>query len=461
MIQKTIKQIKEMIKVENDLSNFENIEINGVAIDSRKIKIGNLFIPFKGENTDGHRFVEDAIKKGAAAALWQKDVPNPPLDLPVLIVEDTLRALQELARSYRNELNIKIVGITGSNGKTTTKDMTANLLSIKYKVQKTEGNFNNHIGLPLTVLSLKPDTEMAVLEMGMSGRGEIEFLTKLARPNAVIITNIGESHLLDLGSREAIADAKLEIIKGLEDGGLIVYHGDEPLLKERLENFSGNAVLKTFGRSERNNLYPIEIQQSDKGNEFKINASPEIFSLPVLGTHNVLNALAAMLAAEYFGIPFEKMNEGFSNLKLTNMRMEIVEGKNGEKIINDAYNASPTSMNAAVELVSNLSGYKNKILVLGDMLELGPQEEQFHYNVGANLDPEKVDFVFTYGKLGSHIAEGAKTVLPEKRVFAFFDKNSLINELTKHTNNETLILVKASRGMKLEDVVLALQKKEQ
>jgi UDP-N-acetylmuramoyl-tripeptide--D-alanyl-D-alanine ligase len=460
MIEKTIKQLKEMIKVENDLSKFENVEIKGVAIDSRKIKKGNLFIPFKGENADGHRFVEDAINNGAAAALWQKDVPNPPLDLPVLIVEDTLTALQELARSYRNELNIKIVGITGSNGKTTTKDMTANLLSLKYKVQKTEGNFNNHIGLPLTVLSLKPDTELAVLEMGMSGRGEIEFLTKLARPNAVIITNIGESHLLDLGSREAIADAKLEIIKGLEEGGLIVYHGDEPLLKERLENYSGNAIIKTFGRSEKNDLYPIEIRQYDNGNQFKINAADEVFSLPVLGTHNVLNALAAMLTAQHFGVPFEKMNEGFASLKLTNMRMEIVEGKNGEKIINDAYNASPTSMNAAVELVSNLSGYKTKILVLGDMLELGPQEEQFHYNVGANLDPEKVDYVFTYGKLGSHIAEGAKSVLPEERVFSFLDKNSLINELTNYTNSDTLILVKASRGMKLEDVVSALQKKE-
>lgn len=460
MIHKTIRQIQAMIKIENDLSQIEDIEIKGVAIDSRKIEKGNLFIPFKGENADGHGFVEDAIGKGAAAAFWQKDVPNPPLHLPILIVEDTLAALQELARAYLSELTTKIVGITGSNGKTTTKDMTANLLSLKYKVQKTEGNFNNHIGLPLTILSLKPETEITVLEMGMSGRGEIDFLTHLARPDAVIITNIGESHLLDLGSREGIAEAKLEIINGLKNGGLIVYQGDEPLLSERIQEYSGNASIRTFGRSEKNDLYPSEIHQNDNGSTFKVNGSKETFSLPVLGTHNVLNALAAMLTARFFGIPYEEMNEGFSGLKLTNMRMEIVEGENGEKIINDAYNASPTSMNAAVELVSNLSGYKNKILVLGDMLELGPQEEQFHYHVGANLNPEKVNYVFTYGELGQYIAKGAKSVLPEGRVLAFLDKNELISELKKHTTcHETLILVKASRGMKLEEVVVALQKK--
>ena len=170
-----------------------------------------LFL-LKGSNADGHKYVEESIRKGAAAALWQRDVPNPPTHLPILIVDDCLIALQELARKYRKELPVKVVGITGSNGKTTTKDMTAGLLSIQYKVQKTEGNYNNHIGLPLTVLGLDEDTEIAVLEMGMSGRGEIEFLTKLACPDAVVITNIGESHLLDLGSREGIAEAKLEIL---------------------------------------------------------------------------------------------------------------------------------------------------------------------------------------------------------------------------------------------------------
>lgn len=458
MIQRSLADIAAMIKHDNEISSLKDVSVSGVTIDSRKIEEGNLFIPFKGENVDGHRFVEDAIHRGAAAALWQKDVPNPPVHLPILIVEDTLIALQELARNYRQQLTTKVLGITGSNGKTTTKDMVASLLGQEYKVQKTEGNFNNHIGLPLTILRLSEDTEMAILEMGMSSRGEIEFLSKLAQPDAVIITNIGESHLLDLGSREAIADAKLEIILGLQNEGLIVYHGDEPLLRERLHDYDGNGKLRTFGRSTQNNLYPVEIMQTSVGNTFKTNQSSISFHLPVLGTHNVLNALASMLAAEFFGVPFEKMNDGFASMKLTNMRMELVEGANGVNIINDAYNASPTSMKAAIELISNLEGYERKILVLGDMLELGPLEEKYHYQIGESLDADKIDYVFTYGKLGAYLAEGAKKVLGNSRVFSFEDKEIISNKIKQLVRpNSTLVLVKASRGMKLEEVVTFLQ----
>ncbi|MEH7081797.1 UDP-N-acetylmuramoyl-tripeptide--D-alanyl-D-alanine ligase [Neobacillus drentensis] len=457
MIKRSLKQIAEMIPAQDVLITFAETVITGVCIDSRKIEKGNLFIPFKGEHSDGHKYVEESIRKGAAAALWQKDVPNPPLHLPILIVENCLVALQELARSYRKQLAVKVVGITGSNGKTTTKDMTAGILSTQYKVQKTEGNYNNHIGLPLTVLGLDEDTEIAVLEMGMSGRGEIEFLTNLACPDAVVITNIGESHLLDLGSREGIAEAKLEILQGLKDGGLAVLHGDEPLLMERIQRHKGNIQVETFGRNDTNDLYPTEIAQLDNGNRFRINTSETVFELPVLGTHNILNALASMLIANYFSIPFEKMNEGLASIRLTNMRMELVEGKQGEKIINDAYNASPTSMMAAIELVSNLQGYARKILVLGDMLELGPQEEQYHEQIGEALSDEKVDLLFTYGTLGGHIANKARTVLGPERVFAFTEKEALIQELRQHVDHQTLILVKASRGMKLEEIVNALQ----
>jgi UDP-N-acetylmuramoyl-tripeptide--D-alanyl-D-alanine ligase len=459
MIKRSLQQIAEMVSTQNENSPFADTMITGVSIDSRKIETGNLFIPFKGEHSDGHQYVEESLKKGAAAALWQKDVPNPPLHLPILIVENCLTALQELARSYRKQLPVKVVGITGSNGKTTTKDMTAGILSTQYKVQKTEGNYNNHIGLPLTVLGLKEDTEIAVLEMGMSGRGEIEFLTKLACPDAVVITNIGESHLLDLGSREGIAEAKLEILQGLKGGGLAILHGDEPLLMERIQQHKGNVQVQTFGRNVTNDFYPTEITQLENGNRFKINATDTEFELPVLGTHNILNALASMLVANYFSVPFEKMNEGLADIKLTNMRMELVEGKHGEKIINDAYNASPTSMMAAIELVSNLQGYQRKILVLGDMLELGPEEEQYHQQIGDALDADKVDLLFTYGKLGEQIALSARSILGEQRVFAFTDKEVLIQELKLHVNKNTLILVKASRGMKLEEIVTALQKK--
>ncbi|CEG25351.1 UDP-N-acetylmuramoyl-tripeptide--D-alanyl-D-alanine ligase [Bacillus sp. B-jedd] len=457
MIRRTIKEITGMIEVLNDTSSYGDTLVSGISIDSRKIEEGNLFVPFKGERTDGHKFVEGAIKDGAAVAFWQKDVPNPPEGLPLLIVEDCLTALQELARSYRNQLGVKVVGITGSNGKTTTKDMAASLLSLKYKVQKTEGNYNNHLGLPLTVLNLDEDTEVAVLEMGMSARGEISFLTNLASPDATIITNIGESHLLDLGSREGIAEAKLEILEGLKDGGLAVLNGDEPLLMERLDGLGGNIKVQTFGRRESNDMYPVEIMQTGNGNEFRTNLSDAKFFLPVLGTHNIMNALAAMLVANHLSIPFEEMAAGLESVKLTQMRMELSEGQNGEKIINDAYNASPTSMSAAIELVSNLAGYERRILVLGDMLELGPLENEYHTRIGEMLDPGKIDLVFAYGDLGAKIAEGAEKTLGPERVYAFADKEMLSRELKKHTDSKTLVLVKASRGMKLEEVVASLQ----
>lgn len=459
MIRKSLKELQKMMKIENSIESFEEVMIHGVTIDSRKVANGNLFIPFKGEKVDGHQFVEGAIQNGASAVLWQKDVPNPPKKIPLLIVEDTLKALQELAQSYRNEQEVSVVGITGSNGKTTTKDMVASLLSLKYKVQKTEGNFNNHIGLPLTILALEEDTEVAVLEMGMSNLGEIEFLSKLARPDVAIITNIGESHLQDLGSRERIAEAKLEIMEGLADDGVLVYHGDEPLLQERMKHHNGSAKLQTFGRLSRNTLYPTYIEQDSHGSVFRVNGVNQEYQLPILGTHNILNALAAMLAAHHLGLSFEEMNEGFATLKVTNMRMELVEGAHGERIINDAYNASPTSMRAAIDLISGLPGYKRKIVVLGDMLELGVEEEAFHFEMGRMMDPKKIDYVFTYGRLGKWIAKGTEKSFPSERVFSFLDKEEMIQEIKNWVNEDTIILIKASRGMALEEVAKSLQKK--
>ncbi|MFT8320212.1 MAG: UDP-N-acetylmuramoyl-tripeptide--D-alanyl-D-alanine ligase [Bacillus sp. (in: firmicutes)] len=456
MIKRTLQEVAQMMGVEEGIEGAENIEIHGITIDSRKIEKGNLFIPFKGEKVDGHRFVEAAINSGAAASLWQKDVPNPPKGLPLLYVEDPLKSIQQLAKSYRHELGVKVVGVTGSNGKTSTKDITTNLLSLKYKVQKTEGNYNNHLGLPLTVLNLQEDTDIAVLEMGMSSRGEIDFLTKLAEPDVVVITNIGESHLLDLGSREGIAAAKLEIINGLKPTGRVVYFGDEPLLSNEITKLTC-LERKTFGIKTNNDLYPTTIQTRENGSCFQINESDRVFDLPILGKHNILNALAAMLVADYFAISYEEMDEGFKTLKLTNMRMELLTGKKGVHIINDAYNASPTSMLAAIDVVKNLPGFKKKVMVLGDMLELGTDEEIYHEQVGKSICGDAIDYVFTYGQLGQFIAKGAKTLLPEKQVMAFLQKKELIHALKEVVDEETVVLVKASRGMKLEEVVKALQ----
>jgi len=453
VIKRSLKQIANMMGL--DYAGAD-IEISGISIDSRHILEGNLFVPFRGEHADGHVYVEKAIESGAAAALWQKDVPNPPYDLPILLVDDTLEALQRLASEYLKQTQAKVVGITGSNGKTTTKDMTASLLAQQYKVHKTGGNYNNHLGLPLTILAMDEETEIVILEMGMSNRGEIELLSKLARPDVAVITNVGEAHLLDLGSREAIAEAKLEITAGLKEKGVLIYHGDEPLLCDKL-NHQAFSTCK-FGRAKENDIFAERIETVGTGTIFKTNLYENEMELPILGNHNVLNAMAAILVARHFNISVEQIKNGLSQLKVTNMRMEMLEGLNGEKIINDAYNASPTSMNAAIELVGSLTGFRQKILVLGDMLELGEEEVQFHKKIGESISKQEINKVFTYGQLGKHIAIGAEKALGKVNVFAFEDKVDLIEELKKHVGKNDLILVKASRGMKLEEVVQALCK---
>jgi len=457
-MKRTLKQVEQMVMGAGLAEKYVNETVQGVSIDTRKITTGNLYIPIQGDRFDGHSFVEKAIENGAVATLWKKNVKNPPVNIPVIFVEDTLEALQTLAKSYRDQLDVKVIGVTGSNGKTSTKDIVTSLLATKFKVQKTEGNFNNHIGLPLTILSLEENTEMAVLEMGMSSRGEIEFLSKLARPNAAIITNIGEAHLMDLGSRDAIAEAKLEIVTGLQDGGVFVYNGDEPLLTNRVPSMNLAAETITFGDARANNYYPTSVTLQATGTYFKMNQDENVaFYLPVLGKHNVYNTLASMAIAKYFGVTWEEMKRGLVTLQMTGMRMEIVKTENGLTIINDAYNASPTAMEAAFHLMNGLDGFSKKIVVLGDMLELGNQEVQFHYEVGKLIDPARISYVFTYGRLGAQIAEGAKINFPNERVKAYDNKEELVKNLQAVVDVKDVVLVKASRGMKLEEVITMLK----
>jgi len=450
MIKKTLSEIASYLDGEVD-EKFQDIVINGVATDTRAIASGNLFLPLKGENTDGHRYVMDAFAGGAVASLWDRDHENPPSDVPLIFVDDALVALQDLAKAYLKSLSVVTIGITGSNGKTTTKDITAALLSQTFSVHKTQGNFNSHIGLPLTILATPANCEVLILEMGMNQRGEIEFLSKLAEPHIAAITNIGESHLQDLGSREAIADAKCEIVSGLIDDGILFYHGDEVLLRERLNTISNK---QSFGMSVKNDFYPEEIKFERDGTAFTI-SERELF-LPVLGEHNVLNAIVAIGIALEFNMTWEAIADGLRQVKLTNMRSEFVAGANGETLLNDAYNASPTSMRAALKLTAALSGFQRKFVVLGDMLELGEDEVNFHREIGELLDVEKFYQVYTYGELGKHIAEGARKHFPESRVLHFNDKEQLVQQLKVVTQKNDLVLVKASRGMRLEEVINAL-----
>ncbi|MFC9710335.1 UDP-N-acetylmuramoyl-tripeptide--D-alanyl-D-alanine ligase [Paenibacillus sp. NPDC056933] len=461
-MKKTLAQIAEMCGgTLTDVAAYGDVSVEGVFTDSRKPTQGSLFIPLVGERFDGHEFVQTCVEKGAAGTLWQRDHGTEPRGA-VIVVEDTLVALQELASSYLRESDASVVGITGSNGKTTTKDIVDAILSTTFKVHKTQGNFNNHIGLPLTVLSMEPDTEIVILEMGMSGRGEIEELSVIAQPDVAIITNIGESHLLQLGSRLEIARAKAEIAAGMKPGSLLIYNGDEPLLAQVLAEPATKQPeglrRYTFGLQADNDDYPTGLMNVQNGVAFTTKQLGEAaLTLPLLGTHNVVNCLAALAVARHYGVESEQIAAGLSGLKLTGMRIEVLQGVSGLTLLNDAYNASPTSMKAAVNVLESLKGYRNKVAVLGDMLELGPQEQELHRGIGEYITPDKMDMVLAYGPLSSSIAEGARQNMPAEAVHAFESKEELTRFLLERLHPRDVVLFKASRGMKLEDVVEALK----
>lgn len=457
MIKRSLQQIEKMVGGKLLRAADADVQIKGVSIDSRNISTMNLFVPIVGERFDGHQFVLAAVQNGAVATFWQKDHANIPENIPVIIVDDTLEALQKLAASYRQELDVKVVAITGSNGKTTTKDLTAAVLSTAYKVHKTYGNLNNEYGLPLTLLQMEEDTEFAVLELGMSGLGEIACLTNIAKPDAAVITNIGEAHLEQLGSREAIAEAKLEILQGLNKDGVFVYYGDEPLLQHWIERRRSQDSVEwnvfRFGSHPTNDYAPIAVMMDDKGSQFTLNGMPErIFRIPIWGRHNVINAASAVAIGRYFGISLDLIQTGLSKAELTGMRVEVTRTKAGITVLNDAYNASPSSMYASIALLEELSGFKRKIAVFGDMLELGDKAENYHREIGEALDPNRIDRVLTYGQFAAMIGKAAGNHFPTGNVLIFQDKEPLIKELLQIIASGDVILLKGSRGMHLEEV---------
>ncbi|GKV67205.1 MULTISPECIES: UDP-N-acetylmuramoyl-tripeptide--D-alanyl-D-alanine ligase [Sporosarcina] len=428
--------------------------ITGVCIDSRNVQAGDLFIPFRGEQVNGHRFAEGAIERGAAAALWQKDEPNPPAHLPLLFVEDAELALQQMARSYRQELKCKVIGVTGSNGKTSTKDLIAGVLSPYFSVKKTEGNFNNELGLPLTLLAVEDETEIAILEMGMSGFGEISFLTTLAAPDFAVITNIGEAHMQDLGSREGIAKAKFEIIDGLSEDGILLYDGDEPLLRTLT---AGKPAVQSvsFGYGQAD-LTVGEVHSTDQGSSFDVTGRLQgQFTIPVYGAHQVKNALAAMLIANKLGLTDQQIKVGLQQTALTDMRMQPVAGLNGSLLINDAYNAAPTSMRAAFRFIEDTSVRQEKWLVLGDMLELGKEEQAYHEGLAEDLLKMDLAGVALLGSRMKWLADKL-TDFSGEVMWTANDAELIVEALRPKLTKQTVVLCKGSRGMKLERIIDAL-----
>ncbi len=446
-MRKKIEQLAEWLHIK---PHFKGIEITGVSINTRTLKPGDLFVPFRGEHVNGHQYVRQAFEAGAAASLWQRDEPNPPKDLPLLIVDDCKLALQEMARAYRNELSTMVIGITGSNGKTSTKDLVASVLKPYFKVQKTQGNFNNELGMPLTILSLDEDTKFAVLEMGMSGFGEIEFLSEMARPDYAIITNIGEAHIQDLGSREGIAKAKFEITAGMESHAKLFYDGDEPLLTPYVEEFP-QAV--SFGFGENNELAVTSIKATENGSSFLVSGIIDAaFTIPVLGEHQVKNTLSAILVALEAGLSEEQIRRSLQNAALTDMRMQIVQANNGATFINDAYNAAPSSMGAALNFIRETTMKDDKWLVLGDMLELGDNEQQYHEDL-AKLIGDNISGVCLYGPRMKWLRDKLAESFSGEVIWSENDYAPLVEFLKERTSAESIILVKGSRGMALEKVI--------
>ncbi|MCL1630946.1 UDP-N-acetylmuramoyl-tripeptide--D-alanyl-D-alanine ligase [Sporolactobacillus sp. CPB3-1] len=424
-----------------------------VMTDSRNMVENGLFVPLKGERFNGHQFLEQAIQNGAVAAVWMEREPLPenvPEGFPVFFVRDTLVALQSMAKSYLNQVNPKIIAVTGSNGKTTTKDMIHSILSQTFKVYKTQGNLNNHIGVPLTILSMPEDTQILVLEMGMNHFGELTFLSQLAKPKIAVITNIGESHIEYLGSREGIAKAKLEIVKGLRKKGTLIIDGDEPLLA----NIHSHAFqIVRCGYGMQNEWQITEANESVDGASFSLNGKQERFSVPVLGKHNVKNAVYSFAVARLLGADMEMIRHGLERLRLTKMRFEKVAGMRGSVLINDCYNANPTSMKASVETLKALPGFERRVAVLGDMYELGENEMALHESV-ADVLTKPLTHVVTIGSKGAWIAEGLRKRHSESEleVHTYATKEEAVTYLDSLLDEKTIMLFKASRLLALEEL---------
>src|SRR5690625_914307 len=426
-------------------------QIKHVSSDSRVEKDESLFIPIVGERFDGHDFIETAIEKGAIATLWNRSyqIPNHLKEKCLFFyVDDTLEALQELAKYYRETIDPIVVGITGSNGKTTTKDLVASVLNSTYRTHKTEGNFNNDIGLPLTILSMPNDTEVLVLEMGMNNFHEIERLARIARPDYAIITNIGESHIEYLGSREGIAKAKLEIVKGLKKAGTLIVDGDEALLQSL--SIPQRIIGCSFKEKNRANIKRISnINVTLQETTFRYDGMT--YKIPLTGVHHAKNAAYAIEVAKLLKVKDQNICNSLKQSEPTGMRFEQIETSSGAIIINDAYNASATSMIGAIEIVKQMNSFNRRIVVLGDGLELGEYTERFHRQIGEAIS-SPIDYVFTFGEAARYIyetAQNANNVICEH----FTNRNQLINTLRPLMKKGTIALFKASRGMAFETLI--------
>lgn len=425
---------------------------NAVSTDTRKIKTGDLFFALRGERYDAHGFLGQAAAAGAGGMVVHRK-PDLLPQLPVLLVNDTLTAMQALAASNRAGSRAFLVGVTGSTGKTTTKDMIASVLGTSLHTLKTTGNFNNEIGLPLTLLELEEQCEAAVVEMAMRGPGEIDALCRIARPDAAVVTNIGETHLELLGTVSNIAAAKGEILDHVPPQGFALLNWESPFIHREAARCRGRVIF--FGFEQSAGIRAENIRVEGGGSRFDAVAGGwrYTFTLPAPGRHNVMNALAAIGVGKEMGLTDEEIAAGLAATALTGMRLEIIEAGR-LKIINDAYNANPASVKAALQTLVELAGERRTVALLGNMLELGPRTVSGHREVGETAARLGLDYLVTVGNLAAAAAEGAVSAgLAAQRVFHCDDNPRAIRVLEDLLQDGDVVLVKGSRGMKMEQIV--------
>jgi len=426
--------------------------ICGVHFDTRQDVRGKLFVAIKGV-MDGHDFIENAIADGAVCVLSEKET-----DATAIIVQDTMTALGELAAYYRGLFDVKIVGITGSCGKTSCKDMIASVLGERLNVVKTQGNFNNEIGMPLTIFNITDETDVAVLEMGMNHRWEIHRLSKIARPDVCVITNIGLAHIENLGSQEEIFNAKSEIMDFMNPNGQVFLHGDD----EFLIRYKDRQNVTFYGHDAHNSYRPEN--ERDEGldgttytTKLKNGENFEVF-VPLPGGHMVTNSLAAVAIGDYFGLDGKQIAAGLENFRPTGMRMDIFDTPSGIKVIADCYNANPTSMRAALEVLAKADG--DTVAILGDMFELGEDSKQLHHDLGCDAARLCLDMIICVGVDAEAMYEGAYSQssrgASNSQIMYFQNKDSLIEHIERIVKAGDTVLVKASRGMQFEEIVRKL-----
>ena len=445
--------------------DIEDCEVVSITTDSRKIEKNGLFIAIKGERSDGHDYIEGCFDAGALCVISEKELPD--AKGAYIKVESSLQALKDLALLYRNNLpKLKVVGITGSVGKTSTKETIYSVLSTKYNTLKTLGNFNNEIGLPLTIFRITEDTEIAVLEMGISDFGEMSRLAKIAKPDVAVITNIGYCHLENLGTRDGVLKAKTEIFDYLKEDGRVILNGDDDKLQTVVEVKGSKPIF--FGNGNANDIYADNIVSLGlDGTEFvmhNVNAADGVtdfkVKVEVPGEHMVNNCLAAAAVATRFGLTSKEIIEGIAKLETIAGRNNIIR-TDKLTIIDDCYNANPVSMKASIDVLS--MSITRRVAILGDMFELGEDEKQLHLEVGQYIADKNIDVIITIGELASSIHEGLKDALIKKKMLASKELNHFnTKEEFKEKFNEIIkvkdsILVKASHGMHFETIVSDLQ----